>query len=298
MYSNADLHCHTIASDGVLSPVQLLERAKSQGVDLLAITDHDTVAGVKHLLSTVENPGLMLVVGIELSCLWGNQEIHVIGLGFSLAERGVDECLMQQHRSRWKRCERIAEKVAQRFPGMTAEQVLAGAVSLARSAQISAGADFLLGPDELQIGRPHFADWLIQEGKVAHREAAFKKYLGNKHIGNARSHWPHLTTVVDWIRDWGGVPVLAHPGKYRLTGVKLQALAEDFAQAGGLALEVVGCLQPWGERDKLVELCAKYHFAASLGSDFHGPWSERVELGRLKPIPKGCQPVWELFDDR
>ena len=92
--------------------------------------------------------------------------------------------------------------------------------------------------------------------------------------------------------------MLAHPGKYRLTGVKLQALAEDFAHAGGLALEVVGCLQPWGERDKLVELCEKYHFAASLGSDFHGPWSERVELGRLKPIPEGCQPVWELFDDR
>lgn len=298
MYSCADLHCHTTASDGVLSPVQLLERARLQGVDLLAITDHDTVAGVRHLLSTVEDPGLMLVAGTELSCLWGNQEIHVVGLGFSLAAHGVDECLMQQHQSRWKRCERIAEKVAQRLPGMTAEQVLAGAVSLARSAQVAAGSDFLPDSDELQIGRPHFADWLIREGKVSRREVAFKKYLGNKHIGNARFHWPHLATVVDWIRGWGGVSVLAHPGKYKLTGMKLQALVEDFAHAGGQALEVVGCLQPWGERDKLIKLCVLYRLAASLGSDFHGPWSERVELGKLSPIPEGCQPVWELFDDK
>ncbi len=298
MYSRADLHCHTTASDGVLSPGQLLARAREQGVDLLAVTDHDTVAGVRHLLSREEAHGLTLIAGTELSCVWGNQEIHVVGLGFLLSEPSVDECLARQHQARWQRCERIAEKVAKRLSQVTAEQLLAGAMTLARETQLAAGSDFVPDPDELQIGRPHFADWLVQEGVVPHREAAFKKYLGNKHLGNAKSHWPHLSTVVDWIRSWGGVPVLAHPGKYKLTGMKLQALIEDFAKAGGLAMEVVGCLQPWGERDRLAQLCGKYRLAASLGSDFHGPWSERIELGRLGPVPENCQPVWELFDDR
>lgn len=298
MYSCADLHCHTTASDGVLSPGQLLALAREQGVELLAVTDHDTVAGVRYLLSLDEDPGLTLVAGTELSCLWGNLEIHVVGLGFQLSEPGVDDCLARQHQARWQRCERIADKVARRLSGVTADQILAGAMALARNAQLATGTDFMPDPDMLQIGRPHLADWLVQEGLVPHREAAFRKYLGHRHMGNAGSHWPHITTVVDWIRGWGGVPVLAHPGKYKLSGMKLRALVEDFARAGGLAMEVVGCLQPWGERNKLAGLCGQYGLAASTGSDFHGPWSDRIRPGRLGPIPEGCRPVWELFDDR
>ncbi len=299
MSQKVDFHCHSTASDGVLSPRQILERAIAQGVEYLALTDHDTVAGVvwleqQGLLKTHEHE-IKMIFGSELSCLWGTLEIHVVALGLNLNNPDVQDFLDRQGEARWQRCERIAKKVAQRLPGHSWEDFLNGAIAQAGHAQQKADPEFVLSGRELQIGRPHMASWMVQEGIVSDRNTAFDKYLGAKRIGNARQHWPSLKEVVAAVRRWGAVPVLAHPGRYRMTGMKLQELIRDFAASGGQAMEVVGCQQPWGERDTMAKYCEKFDLYASLGSDFHGPWSPFVELGRLGGAPENCRSVVEIL---
>ena len=147
----------------------------------------------------------------------------------------------------------------------------------------------------MQIGRPHFASWLVEQGLVADRNGAFDKYLGARRIGNAKQHWPGMKEAIRAIRSWGAVPVLAHPGRYRMTAMKLQEVIRDFAASGGQAMEVVGCQQPRGERETMAKYCQKFDLHGSLGSDFHGPWSEFVELGRLAPMPEDVRSVTELL---
>ncbi|CAM3812339.1 PHP domain-containing protein [Parendozoicomonas haliclonae] len=300
MSQKVDFHCHSTASDGVLSPRQVLERAVAREVDYLALTDHDTVAGVRWLrdqgLLAQYQEQLTMVFGSELSCLWGTSEIHIVALGLDMDDPDVQTFLEQQGEARWQRSERIADKVARRLPGFAAEACLEGAVQQAQQAQAKADPDFILSDRDLQIGRPHFAGWMVEQGIVADRNSAFDKYLGAKRIGNARQHWPGLQETVRAIRSWNAVPVLAHPGRYRMTGMKLQEVIRGFKEAGGLAMEVVGCQQPWGERETMAKYCEKFELHASLGSDFHGPWSEYVELGRLAPVPENCRPVMELLE--
>lgn len=299
MSQKVDFHCHSTASDGVLSPRQLVERAISVGVERLALTDHDTIAGLHWLaqqgLVAYYRPQIEVIYGCEISCLWGSSEIHVVSLGFAGDDPAVNSFLDRQSDARAERSERIADKLARRLPDYSAAACLEGAIGQAMAAQRRADPEFVLTGRNLQIGRPHFAGWMVEQGIVCDRNAAFDKYLGAKHIGNARQHWPHLKEVVAAICSWGAVAVLAHPGRYRMTAMKLQELIRDFAAAGGQAMEVVGCQQPWGEREQMARYCEKFALHASLGSDFHGPWSDYVELGRLRAIPEGCRSVVELL---
>ena len=296
MSQKLDFHCHSTASDGILSPAQLLERAIQCGVDCLALTDHDTIAGTRWLVEQGVPESIRLIPGCEISCVWGSREIHVVALGFDLDNPDMQHFLADQGKARWQRSERIADKVSRRLPDYSMEQCLDGAVAQARQAQEKADSAFVLDDDHIQIGRPHFASWMVQEGITADKNGAFDKYLSAKRIGNAKQHWPLMADAVKAILGWGAVPVLAHPGRYRMTGMKLQELIRAFSEAGGLAMEVVGCQQPHGEKETMARYCEKFSLHGSMGSDFHGPWSEYVELGRLGPLPENCPSVGELLN--
>lgn len=269
----ADLHTHTTASDGKLSPLDLLARARTAGVEMLAITDHDSIAAYAELPAVTD---LRIVPGVEFSTLWQRVGIHVVGLNVALDSDAMREAILFQHRARDERAARIADKLARR--GIA--DPLAGAARFAGNGS---------------IGRPHFAEYLVSIGAVPNIEFAFRKYLDASRAGNLIEGWASLSAIVDWIRAAGGTAVIAHPGKYRLTRSRLEQLTGDFVAAGGQAIEVVSGLQkPELTRD-LAALAARHHLAASVGSDFHQPGQVWAQLGVMPALPAGARPVWESW---
>ena len=271
-----DLHCHSTASDGALSPERLVDRAKACGVTHLALTDHDTVAGVCPASSAAEQAGISLITGTELSCLWHTQTIHIVGLDFNLNNPGLQAVLERQNDNRWSRARAIADKLTK----TRVDDLLAKAIRVA-------GGDV--------PGRPHFARVLIDEQVVKDSAQAFKRYLGQGKPGDVRTFWPELAEVVQWINNAGGIAVLAHPRKYRLTATRLRALVSDFKRAGGRALEVSTSGQSSGDLGFVAELCRKEKLLGSQGSDFHFPGAPWCELGRIEKMPAGIEPVWHHF---
>ena len=271
-----DLHCHSTASDGALSPQLLVERAQARGVTHLALTDHDTVAGLCPAASAAKQAGLSLIAGTELSCQWHSQTIHIVGLDFDVQNTGFHEALERQGNNRWSRARTIADKLTK----TRVDDLLTKAIKVA-------GGDV--------PGRPHFARVLIDEGVVKDSAQAFKRYLGQGKPGDVRAFWPELAEVVQWINNAGGIAVLAHPRKYRLTATRLRALVSDFKRAGGRALEVSTSGQSSGDLGFVAELCRKEKLLGSQGSDFHFPGAPWCELGRIEKMPAGIEPVWHHF---
>lgn len=270
-----DLHCHTTASDGGLGPVDLCRRAVAQGVELLAITDHDTVRGYREAaawLATAELP-LRLIPAAEYSCVWRNYGIHVVGLGIDVDHPATIEAGRFFDDARRERAVLIAAKLAK----LGIQGSLEGATALA---------------GDSQIGRPYFARYLVEQGHVRSEDEAFERYLGAGKAGDVRVLWPELAEVVQWITAAGGVAVLAHPAKYRVTATRLRSLAADFAACGGAALEVVVGRQPLDTTAFMAQLCRDNGLAASVGSDFHRPGNSWCELGKIDDLPKSCEPVW------
>jgi predicted metal-dependent phosphoesterase TrpH len=269
-----DLHSHTTASDGKLSPADLCARALSNGVTHLAITDHDTLTGWQSLHDIPQ--GISLIPGIEFSCVWSGMTIHIVGLDFDSSHLSMKNGLAAQAEAREKRSHIIAERLAKLgFRGALA------------AAQHYAGSS--------QIGRPHFARFLVEQGHVNSINQAFDRYLGAGKPGDVKALWPELETVVRWIADAGGLPVIAHPARYKMTNMKLRRLIEAFKESGGVGMEVVSGSQSRDVTAYMAQLCEQYRLFASQGSDFHGPGSAWQELGRFDAIPKRCQPVWERF---
>ncbi len=266
-----DLHAHTTASDGALSPEDLVARAVGRGVTHLAVTDHDTMAGVDSARAAAEGTALHVIPGVELSTLWQGREIHVVGLGMHehpVLEQGLD----YQRQQRWQRARAIADKLARRH--------------------VTGTATVLEGENGRPPGRAHFADWLVAQEVVRDRQQAFKRYLGRQGRAWVRPGWVSLETAVQWIRLAGGCSVLAHPYAYRMTGAWLRRLTVAFADAGGHAVEVVtGRTTPTQIRDGL-GLALRHGLAASCGSDFHAP-GLGLEPGGLAPLPSAATPIWE-----
>ncbi|MDX1570903.1 MAG: PHP domain-containing protein [Xanthomonadales bacterium] len=267
----ADLHTHTTASDGALQPQTLIDRALEQGVELLSITDHDTLDGYRSL-SVPE--GLTLIRGIELSSRWQKSGIHVVGL--NVRGEAMDGAIANQKRARADRAAQIADRLHR-----------ATGVDLLEAARTEAGHS--------QVGRPHFARAMVAAGLVGDAADAFRRYLGRGKVGDIRQHWPGLGRVVGWIRDAGGIAVLAHPARYRMTATRLKKLLTSFKAVGGEAMEVVSGTQNPQVTQNLADMCEAFGLLASCGSDFHqpaGPWSE---LGRYAPLPDHCRPVWDAW---
>ncbi|MDX1517502.1 MAG: PHP domain-containing protein [Woeseiaceae bacterium] len=270
-----DLHTHTSASDGSLAPAELLAHAAGCGVDVLSITDHDTVAAYD-LLGKLPPGSPTLVPGIELSTTWAGRGVHIVGLNIDPGSTVLRAGIAAQQAARNERAETIARRLEKLGFGDARADV----------ADAAAGSG---------VGRPHFARYLVNNGYVKDVATAFRKYLGDGKAGDVRSGWATLEDVIRWIRAAGGSAVLAHPAKYRLTRTKLCALIEDFVSAGGVAIEVVSGPQEPGVTRRLGALAADYGLAVSAGSDFHHPASTWSAPGRFPKMPDGLRPVWDLW---
>jgi len=268
----ADLHCHSLRSDGQLSPADLVDRAAEMGVGMLALTDHDTLSGLQEAKLQAQQHDIEIINGIEFSCVYNGMGIHVVGLGFDETHPGMLAAVALQEQRRQERAVTIAERLEKK-----------GAHGVMEEAQrVANGA---------QLGRPHFAQALINMGKVNNMAQAFKKYLGAGKPGDVKALWPDITEVVSWIVEAGGVAVLAHPDSYKLTRTKLKLLLTAFTAAGGRAVEVVTSTMESSFTSRMSEMCEEFNLLASQGSDFHGPkpWTE---LGRFPKMPNGLTPVW------
>lgn len=268
-----DLHSHTTASDGELSPNALIARAIAADVDVLAITDHDTLTAYREIDHSALG-SLTLIPGTELSTQWQKNNVHIVGLNIPLECATFTAIIASQQHSRIERASIIADKLAKK--GFS--DLLPGVLEKAGNGS---------------IGRPHFAQQLLDIGAVKSLEEAFKKYLGTGKIGDVKQIWPQLDEVVGWIRDAGGTAVLAHPDKYHLTRSKLHRLCDDFIAAGGEAIEVVSGKQDKVRTKELAKLCTEKNLLASCGSDFHQPGKLWAELGQHSPLPEACTPVWD-----
>ena len=274
-----DLHTHTKCSDGSLPVTELIDLAIERGITHLAITDHDTVKA--HLQLAANNKSykddeINIIKGIELSSQWNNMGIHIVGLNIDVNSTAIKAAVAHQTQLRLQRVKTIAKKLTQRgFPDITQ------------------GATKLAG--DSQIGRPHIAQYMVEEGMVSNVGQAFNKYLGAGKVGDVSNIWPDLEKVVEWINAAGGIAVLAHPSRYKMTRTKRRRLMADFADAGGQAIEVCAGNQVPGVAEEMAALCSEFDFYASVGSDFHNPNYKWVKLGQYPKLPISCRPVWELF---
>lgn len=267
-----DLHTHTRASDGALHPAELLDRAAANGASHLAITDHDTLQGYADL--DLVPDGLTLISGIEWSTTWRKRGIHVLGLNIDRGHPGLLRLVEQQSLARQDR----AELIAQRLENQGLE------IDLARVTAIADGG---------QIGRPHFARYLVETDQVRDPADAFKRYLGRGKAGDVKAGWAGLETIIETTRAAGGQAVLAHPDSYGFTATKLRELLADFRHLGGAGMEVISGRQTDQVTDYLARLSRRFGLLASVGSDFHTPSEYGADVGFDAELPYRCQPVWE-----
>ncbi len=273
-----DLHSHTTASDGCLTPEALVHRAVEMRVGTLAITDHDTTAAIAPAREEISRSGLALnlIPGVEISTVWENHEIHIVGLNIDITHPLMCEFLAQQTERRNQRAQLIAERLEKaQIPG-----ALEGAQRLAQGGAVTRG---------------HFARFLVECGKASSMADVFKKYLARGKTGYVPPQWCIIEQSIDVIHHSGGKAVLAHPGRYNLSAKWLKRLVAHFAEHHGDAMEVAQCQQSPNERTQLATLARQHHLWASQGSDFHQPcpW---IELGRKLWLPAGVEGVWQLWE--
>jgi predicted metal-dependent phosphoesterase TrpH len=273
---NIDLHTHSNCSDGALTPADLVARAAAAGVEVLALTDHDTVAGLTEADHSAGVHGLRLVPGVEVSASWRAQAIHVLGLWVDPASAELRSVLKMQAERRRARMRKIC----------------------ARLEKLGLPGPLLLAAVEAQPGLPtraHLANAMVAGGHVSRADEAFRRYLGAGKPANVAAEWPALDVVVGWIRAAGGVAALAHPARYALSaGARRQMLA-DFVAAGGGALEVVTGANGAQHVEGVAALAVKYGLMGSVGSDFHDPQLTWNPLGRSLKLPDCVTPVWRSY---
>ncbi len=272
---NIDLHTHTTASDGILSPVELLRHANENGVDMLAITDHDTLDAFEQLNGQAAIiPAL--ITGIELSTAWRGCGIHILGLNVDATNDVLRRGIERQQHTRLQR----ATTIAQRLSKLGIDNPLPAVRAIAGNGS---------------IGRPHFARHLVDIGFVRDLPTAFRKYLGAGKAGDVNHGWAPMPDIIAWVLAAGGIPVLAHPAKYRFTMTKLRCLLDDFRDAGGRGIEVICGHQTATTTMRLSSLAEDLELLASCGSDFHQsglPWSRP---GGFAPLPNSLRKVWEAW---
>jgi len=273
-----DLHSHTTASDGRMSYPELIERAVGFDLDVLAITDHDTIEALAPAHSYIEQKqySLTLIDGIEISTVWQNKDIHIVGLNITPDSVELTNLIEQQKAHREKR----AELIAHRLEKATREGVFAEVKAIAGDAPVT---------------RAHFAKWLVDNGYAKTMQQVFKKFLTRDNPGYVPPSWCTMAQAISAIHAAGGQAVLAHPARYNLTAKWLKRLISAFVEAGGDAMEVAQPQQAPQERRTLADYAIQYNLLASQGSDFHYP-SPWMELGRNLWLPSGVEPVWKDWE--
>lgn len=271
---NADLHCHSTASDGTLSPAEVVRRAHANGVDLLALTDHDELLGIEEAAVEAADIGLRFVPGVEISVSWLDQTLHIVGLGVDPANEALISGLAQVRGGRDGRAMRIGEELARIG--------IQGAFE---------GALRYVGNPAL-VTRAHFARYLVEIGIAKNVHDVFLHYLARGKPGYVEHIWATLEDAVGWIKGAGGLSVIAHPGRYRLGNAEMNILFEQFRDLGGDAVEVSCGAHDGGQLLAFARMARKYGLLASRASDFHGPEDSPIDLGRASPLPPDLTPVW------
>ena len=272
-----DFHTHSHWSDGVLSPAALVERARGRRVGTLALTDHDTTAGLAEARAACDASGIRFVPGVELSAGWRGQTIHVVGLQIDEHHQGLREHLDAVRDRRRARLAEIGERLEKRgrLPG--------------RELAATAAAE---SPSPTRL---HLARLLVQRGFARDTQDAFDRWLNRDKAGHVPAQWPEFDVVMAVLRDSGALAVLAHPHRYRLSAGQLRELISLFARSGGVALEASMAGMSPNDADRIASLCRKFALHASMGSDFHDPAVPWNPLGRWLKLAAGLEPVTQLL---
>ena len=275
---NADLHCHSTRSDGLLAPAELVRRAQGNGVDLLALTDHDELGGLPEARATATELGLAFIDGVEISVSWGaDTTVHVVALNIDPGNASLTRGLAQVRAGRDARARDMAAELDKVGIHGTYEGALA-----------------YVGNPAL-VGRAHFARYMVDQGLAKDVKSVFDHWLAKGKPGYVAHPWASLEQALAWIHDAGGIAVLAHPGRFRLSAAEFKKLLVQFKQLGGQAIEVLSGAHNAQQVGEFARLAREFDFAASRASDFHGPGESWMDIGKLPPLPEGLRPVWQLF---
>ena len=274
---NADLHCHSVVSDGTLSPEELALRAHQNGVHLWSLTDQDVLGGQARAQDAALNLGMEYVSGVEISISWMGQTVHIVGLGFDPSNVTLQDGLRATRDGREERARQMAAQLAQ----IGIENSYEGALKFA-------------GNPEL-IARTHFARYLVEQQVCRDMDEVFRKYLVAGKPGYVSHRWASLDQAVDWITGAGGEAVIAHPGRYRLNAMQMDELYARFKDLGGAGIEVVTGSHSPDQYQTYAKVAKRYGFLASRGSDFHDPQESDIDLGQLPHLPEHLTPIWSAF---
>lgn len=277
---NADLHCHSLVSDGTLTPEALAERAKANGVELWALTDHDEIDGQHRAAAAAKAQGMRYLSGTEISVTFAGETVHIVGLGFDPDDARLQQGLRNTRGGREQRAMQMAASLANVGIQGTFE-----------------GALKFVGNPEL-ISRTHFARFMVESGVCRDISEVFRKYLTEGKPGYVPHRWATLRDAVKWITEAHGIAVIAHPARYKFTANEEYALFAEFKAHGGLGVEVVTGSHTAQEYLKYAETAREFGLVASRGSDFHSPDESRTDLGMLPCLPDELTPVWALLADR
>lgn len=273
MTPSPDLHAHSTASDGTLSPAQLMARASAAGVQMMALTDHDTLEGLPEAAAAAEAEGIAFVPGVEISVSWGGRTVHIVGLGIDDRNTVLQAGLAGLRTFRDWRAEEIGRRLEK-----------AGFSGVFERARAHSNGRL--------IGRTHFARALVELGHAETVREVFRRFLVRGKPGHVRGEWAELGDAVAWIKAAGGQAVIAHPARYGFTRSKLQRLAHDFMAAGGEGIEVISGSHSRDETLTMANLARQSGLLGSVGSDYHGPENPWIELGRLPSLPANVPPIW------
>ena len=278
MRSLIDLHCHSTVSDGVLTPTEIVNHAAEKGVRVLALTDHDDVAGLATARAVAEAHGMQFINGVEISVTWRRRTLHIVGLKINPEYAPLLEGLANIRAGRHTR----AEGMAQALEKVGIHGALEGAYEYSKGGIIS---------------RTHFARFLIEKGYAKDTKAVFKRYLVKGKPGYVEHQWASLEDAMAWIVGSGGVAVIAHPGRYDLGRVTMLELMHEFRALGGAAIEVVTGSHTVDQYQEFAKVAKSFDLASSMGSDYHGKGQTYIEMGRLPSLPSHCVPVWRDWSE-
>ncbi len=271
-----DFHCHSTASDGTFTPQDLVLRAHEKGVTTLSLTDHDTVSGLEKAKQQAHDLGMQFINGIELSANWQKHCLHIVGLGIDPTYEPLVKITDYLQTLRTERAEKMSAKLEKKqiFGAFDAVKLAAG---------------------EGMITRTHFADFLVSQHHVDTQQEAFDRYLAQGKPAFVATIWPELHEVINWITGAGGIAVIAHPLRYKLSANWMNRLLVDFKESGGQGLEVITSRINQDEIRLVANYAKKYDLVGSVGSDFHNDTNPYVELGRIAELPATVTPVWNLL---
>lgn len=277
---NADLHCHSLVSDGTLTPEALAARASANGVELWALTDHDEIGGQHRAAAAARAQGMKYLTGTEISITFAGQTVHIVGLGFDADDPRMQQGLQQTRGGRGQRAMEMSDSLA----------------SVGIKGAYEGALKYVSNPE--LISRTHFARFLVEAGVCRETNEVFRKYLTEGKPGFVPHRWASLSDAVRWITQAGGVAVIAHPARYSFSANEEYALFSEFKTHGGQGVEVVTGSHTAAEYVRYAEMAREFGLAASRGSDFHCPEESRTDLGTLPYLPGELTPVWELLADR